>query len=165
MKWEAAARPMILLRKAMGRTSAPYNQVVLFNMPSADQMSAYGTNRTLGRCLNWHTVDHGEEVNPQDSKAFADLVVGILELSLHDRGIDFDNDNASETSQDHPGKLSVAYCGIESVKVTILATSPLICEIPGGNGIGDKRDGPIDACQNKNHPRAHVQSLVEDGCE
>lgn len=34
MKWEAAARPMTLLRRAMGKTSAPYSHVVLFNMPS-----------------------------------------------------------------------------------------------------------------------------------
>jgi putative hemolysin len=34
MKWEAAARPMTLLRRAMGKTSAPYNHVVLFSIPS-----------------------------------------------------------------------------------------------------------------------------------
>lgn len=34
MKCDAAANPMILLRRAIGRTSAPYNQVVLFSIPS-----------------------------------------------------------------------------------------------------------------------------------
>jgi hypothetical protein len=39
MKCEADASPITLLRRAIGRTSAPYNQVVLFNI----QHAIYGT--------------------------------------------------------------------------------------------------------------------------
>lgn len=35
IKCDAAAKPITLLRRAMGKTSAPYNQVVLLSMPSA----------------------------------------------------------------------------------------------------------------------------------
>lgn len=37
MKWDAAAKPITLLRRAIGRTSAPYSQVVLLSIPSADR--------------------------------------------------------------------------------------------------------------------------------
>ncbi|KAJ0136950.1 Uncharacterized protein HZ326_20068 [Fusarium oxysporum f. sp. albedinis] len=71
MKCEADAKPMILARKAIGSTSAPYNQVVLFNIPSALITSV--------------DTEHGEYL--------AEFVVGILKLALHNCGVYFHNHN------------------------------------------------------------------------
>lgn len=69
MKWEAAAKPITLLRSAMGRTSAPYNQVVLFSIPSVNYkvsltsshmriMQRYTHSKTqqIDKCRGWQTL-------------------------------------------------------------------------------------------------------------
>lgn len=45
MKWLAAARPKTLLRSAMGRTSAPYSQVVLLSMLSTRRSCKFHVKR------------------------------------------------------------------------------------------------------------------------
>lgn len=49
------------------------------------------------------TICDNEEVDAKDSKAFSNLVIAVLELSLHDSGIDFDYNDTTQTSKDHPG--------------------------------------------------------------
>lgn len=47
------------------------------------------------------TVDDNKEVNPQNCKTFANLVVRVAELSLHDGSIDLDEHDASEPGKNH----------------------------------------------------------------
>ena len=50
------------------------------------------------------TVCNNEEVDAKNSKSFSDLVMAVLELSLHDSSIYFDYDDATQPSKDHTGK-------------------------------------------------------------
>lgn len=48
------------------------------------------------------TITDDEKINTQNGKSFPNAVIRILELALHDGGIDFDENNASKASKDHP---------------------------------------------------------------
>lgn len=116
MKCDAAARPMTFERRLMGSTSAPYSHVVLFSMPSrqthppqsvsfccspgpsCSRASERGGRRGGSR----RTVGDDKEVDSQHGKALANLVVGVLELALHDGRVDLDEHDARETGDDHP---------------------------------------------------------------
>jgi hypothetical protein len=51
------------------------------------------------------TVDHHEEVNPENSKSLANSVICVLELALHDSSINLDDDDAAKTGEYHPVSL------------------------------------------------------------
>jgi len=88
------------------------------------------------------TIYHDEEVNTQHSKPFPDLVVGVLEFSLHYSSVDFYDDYARKACEDH------SCCSVNSVLLchegclvrgrreeVILSTTPLVGEKLGGDGI------------------------------
>lgn len=47
------------------------------------------------------TVENNEKIDSKDSKTFADFVVCVLKLALHDGGVYFDDDDRCKTGQDH----------------------------------------------------------------
>lgn len=59
-----------------------------------------------------YTVDHNEQVYPEYSKALADSVICILELSLHDGGVDLDKDDSSQTGEDHSASVNALISNI-----------------------------------------------------
>lgn len=81
----------------MGKTSAPYNQVVLLSIPSKHnaKQSANPSPRFKQDPLpfpKWSklTVAHDKQIDAKDSKALADAVIRVLEHSLHDSRVDLD---------------------------------------------------------------------------
>lgn len=46
-------------------------------------------------------VPNNEEVDSKDRKPLADSIVGILELPLHDRRVDLNQDDPTQTGEDH----------------------------------------------------------------
>lgn len=48
------------------------------------------------------TVTDDEKINTQNGKSFPNTVVRVLKLTLHDGSVDFDENNTSETGEDHP---------------------------------------------------------------
>jgi hypothetical protein len=48
------------------------------------------------------TVTDDKKINAQNGKSFTNAVVRVLEFTLHDGGVDFNEDNSSKTSEDHP---------------------------------------------------------------
>lgn len=44
------------------------------------------------RTLEQRTIRNHEEVDAQHGESFADLVVGVLKFTLHDRRVDLDHD-------------------------------------------------------------------------
>lgn len=48
------------------------------------------------------TIANHKEVNSENRETLSDVVVCILELSLHHRGVDFDQDNTSQSGDQHP---------------------------------------------------------------
>lgn len=72
----------------MGKTSAPYSQVVLLRKPS------WGIEVLAGGCLGLKekeklTVTDHKQVDSKNSESLPDPIVGILELHLHNSRIDF----------------------------------------------------------------------------
>lgn len=47
------------------------------------------------------TVRDDKEIDAEDGEAFSDAIVCVLEQTLHDRGVDFDDDDAAEASEHH----------------------------------------------------------------
>jgi hypothetical protein len=41
------------------------------------------------------TVDYNEQVDTKNSETLADAVICVLELALHDSGVDLDDDNSA----------------------------------------------------------------------
>jgi hypothetical protein len=41
------------------------------------------------------TVDYNEQIDTKDSESFADAVICVLELALHDGGVDLDDDDSA----------------------------------------------------------------------
>ena len=58
------------------------------------------TFMTYGR--RGHTVVDHEEVNSEHGKALSDLVIRVLKFVLHNCSVYFNQNNATQTSQDHP---------------------------------------------------------------
>ncbi len=48
------------------------------------------------------TIEDAEEINTGHGEAFADAVVSIGKLALHDGQVDLDEDDATHTAQYHP---------------------------------------------------------------
>ena len=58
-----------------------------------------------GRSL---TIGNNEEVYSKYRETLADSVVCILKFPLHNRSVDFDKDNASQSSDNHPSNFRLA---------------------------------------------------------
>lgn len=48
------------------------------------------------------TITDDEKINTQNGKSFPNAIIRILKLALHDGGINFDENDASKTSKNHP---------------------------------------------------------------
>ena len=55
------------------------------------------------------TIEYTEHIDTGHSKAFADAIVGMSKLPLHDSQVDLDKYNAPNTTQYHPVKLDVSF--------------------------------------------------------
>lgn len=111
-------------------------------MPSVE-LSANQSQSPLLR-LTILTVCDNEKIDPQNSEALTDLVVGVLELPLHDRRIDLDDNDSSQASQNHG------------------PTSPLIGKKFGCYGVGNERASAVYACKSEDGGRVNPEGLVED---
>jgi hypothetical protein len=74
-----------------------YSQVVEFNMPSIGLSAKQSRWNLLGFIVL--TIHDDKQIDSQNSEALADLVVGILEFSLHDCRIDFDDHDSSQQTR------------------------------------------------------------------
>ena len=83
----------------MGKTSAPYSQVVLLSMPSINQVSK---SHAKPKAVSGLTVANHKEVDSKNSESFSDVVICVLEFSLHHSSVDFYQDNARQSGDEHP---------------------------------------------------------------
>jgi hypothetical protein len=90
------------------------------------------------------TVCDDKEIDSQNSEALADFIVGILELSLHDRRIDLDDHDSSQASENHG------------------PASPLIGKELGRYGVGNERASAVYACKSEDGGRVYPEGLVEN---
>lgn len=88
---------MTLLLSAIGRTSAPYSHVVLLSSPSVPMHQHF----PLPKGQKTLTVADDEQVDAEDRKSLADLVVRVFKEAQHDGGVDFDDDDARHSRQNH----------------------------------------------------------------
>ena len=90
------------------------------------------------------TVCHAENVDSRNGKAFSDCVIGAIELSEHDRGINLPETNTSEASDQH------------------LSTSPCVGEKDCRKRVGNKSDCAVCTGQTENGCRVEPEAFVQD---
>lgn len=54
------------------------------------------------------TVNDNEDIDSENGKALSNSVVCVLEAALHDCCVDLNDDDAPETSEDHPASMLMA---------------------------------------------------------
>jgi hypothetical protein len=119
-----------------------YSQVVEFNMPSIGLLAKQSRWNLLGFIVL--TIHDDKQIDSQNSEALADLVVGILEFSLHDCRIDFDDHDSSQASENHG------------------PASPLIGKEFGRYGVGNKRASAVYARKSEDGGRVDPERPVEN---
>lgn len=130
------------------------------------------------------TIDDDKEIDAQYREALADLVVGVLEVALHDGGVDLDDNDAHQTGEDHPVsekhisiahtiRATVSFSNTEKspekevvkvVLVDLLPATPLVSQEPGGQDVGGERNGAVDCGKDEDHVAADAEGLEQDCC-
>lgn len=106
------------------------------------------------------TICDNKEVDAKDGKAFSDLVMAVLEFSLHDSSVYFDYDNTTQTSKNHAGN-TFRECTQKGTGQDLLSTAPLVSQVLRGDCIGEECDCAVYARQGKDFVRSYAKRFVQ----